>query len=671
MARRRKLSTDEIRAILEWNLTQAEGFDGDEVSSNRERALDSYYGRKRTQEVKGRSTATSHDTADMLEAVVAQIMPAFDTERLGEFKANNKADIGQARTESAVVNSFIFDRNRGYTLIQEALRDALLLRNGIIKVEAQEISSTSTRRFKDLNAVEMFQVTQAPAENVEIDIVSATGTEAGVDLTTRETLTNRSLNVKAVDPTQFLISTNHDSIFLSDVDFCAERHFMTASDLVAMGFPRKVVDEIPSTSLDTKSDTVARNSSELSTTWDNLDKSLRMIEVFECYMRIDVDQDGIAERRKIIYAGGTSGGTILEMEEHPHVPYASGTPFLQPHRWSGLSLFDKLDSIEDIKTETLRNYIDNMNAGNNRRLIVVDGAVNIDDAVNSRPGGIVRADRIDAVQPIPVDDIGPSAQSLLNYMDKIRSERGGASLDLQAAELQLAGETASGIERQFTAKELLAQMISRTLGETLLRETFLITHSTMRLFFPDVIEVEVAGDFIQIRPSDWQPRTRMKMIAGLSAGERRQRKSALEALIMQQEKLAQAGLDGVLMSLDTYHAALVDWSEASGLPSADRYWISPNSQESQQAQQQKQQTQQQQAAEAERQQQQQFSALIGVEQQKTDLDAFKHSTQLRFDYWDRTLKSEIEELRITTEGDAEIDTDQEVGRDRAGTSEAA
>ena len=73
------------------------------------------------------------------------------------------------------------------------------------------------------------------------------------------------------------------------------------------------------------------------------------------------------------------------------------------------------------------------------------------------------------MRELVVADLGPSSIALLNYMDSVRSERGGASLDLQAAQLQVAGETAHGIERQFTSKEALARLITRTLAETMLR----------------------------------------------------------------------------------------------------------------------------------------------------------------------------------------------------------
>ena len=666
MAHRRQMTDAELRRVVEWQLGRAQGIDGDEADNNRKRALDSYYGRKRGDEVAGRSAARSQDVADMVEAVVAQIMPSFDFDTVVAFQPNSAQDVDQSRLETRVCNSMLMDRNRGYTLLQEALRDSLLLRNGIVKVFVDETEDTSTSKYTGLSDLELLDLRAPTALNQIVELVRVDEEDGGTfSATIRRETVFRELAIRAIDPINILLEADYDSIFLDQINFMSERHFWTRSELVEKGFSRKVIEGIPSTSLDTKLAASARSRTDTTRSMDAIDPALAMIEVYECYMRVDFDNDGIAERRRILYAGGTSGGVILENQPHPFVPYSSGTPFLQAHRFAGMSLYDKLAQVEEIKTSALRQYLDNLDSMNNRRLVVVDGLVNMDDAVNSRPGGIVRAERVDSVQPIPVDDIGPSSQGLLNYMDKVRSERGGASLDLQAAELQIAGETAHGVERQFTARELLAQLMTRTIGETLLREMFLGIHRTLRRFFPEAIEIEVGGDFVSVQPSGWPPRARVKVIAGLSAGERQQKRQALEGILTQQKELMGQGMSGILVDLTTFHDTLIDWGAAAGIQNPARYWIDPRSQRSLQAQQAAQQQAQQQA-----QQEQQIQALLfktqrDIEQMGNQTELFKHATQLRFDYWDRTLRSEIEELRITTQADPELEADQTEGRQRA------
>ena len=127
--------------------------------------------------------------------------------------------------------------------------------------------------------------------------------------------------------------------------------------------------------------------------------SMKAFEVHESYLLIDYDGDGIAELRKVL----TSNNTLLSNEVVPWVPFATGVPFIQSHRWIGLSVPDKMKDIQDLKTIFLRQYADNMVHHNNRRLAVVQNlVVDPQQAVESRPGGIILTQGPGAIQEIGV-----------------------------------------------------------------------------------------------------------------------------------------------------------------------------------------------------------------------------------------------------------------------------
>ena len=288
MARRRQMTDAELRRVVEWQLGRAQGIDGDEADNNRKRALDSYYGRKRGDEVVGRSAARSQDVADMVEAVIAQIMPSFDFDTVVAFQPTSAADVDQSRLETRVCNSMLMDRNRGYTLLQEALRDALLLRNGIVKVFVDETTDSSTSRYSGLTDLELLDLRTPTALNQVVTIVRADENEDETwDATIRRETIFRELTIRAVDPINLLLEAQYDSIFLDRINFLAERQFWTRSELVEKGFSRKQVDEIPATSTDTKLASTARSRTEVSRSMDSVDPSLEFIEIYDCYMRVD------------------------------------------------------------------------------------------------------------------------------------------------------------------------------------------------------------------------------------------------------------------------------------------------------------------------------------------------------------------------------------------------
>ena len=587
-----KMTKAELVTLVRQEIEQAEGFDSDELASNREKALNYYYARPRGDEMSGRSSVQSTDVADMLEAVVAQIMPALEIDDVAAFEPESADDVDQAGTESDAVNNVIMESNRGYVVFQSAIRDALLMRNGWVKVWVDEQEEATTHTFEDIEVIAGHELVNAGADdpNLDIEIVSQDIRGSKMDLTIRLTQFDRNLRVDSIDPTLMLFSENHDSIFLDGIRFVAERDFPTRTELILEGFPKNQVKKLKAITLDTKNDSQARNRNG-ERGREAHESSQDVLERYTCYLLVDFDGDGIGERREIQIVERE----ILLNEPTEYIPYATGTPFMQPHRLNGLSLFDKLEQIQDVKTATLRNYLDNMSANNNGRMKYRRGAVDLDHATNSRPGGLIEClDPQTDLIPIPVLDTGASNLALLEYTDKMRSERGGASLDLQGAELQIAGETAHGIERQFSSREQLAAMMSRNLAETLLRSAYLKTHQALRLFMPGQLKFRRRGADVATDPGEWNPRTRLNIKTGLSQGERGRMISSLSAVVNEHKQLAQMGLEGILFTRSQTHAAYMDMSRAAGVDNPERYWTNPESEEAQQASQQ--QIQQQEAA---------------------------------------------------------------------------
>ena len=584
---------DLVTAALE-QVADSEGFDSDDLSQMRRTALDYYYGRPNAApSVEGRSSQQSTDVADMVEAVVAQVMPAFEIDSVVEFEPLGPDDEDQAHTESDAVNYVVMEMNNGYYQLQTAVRDALLLRNGLIKVYVDEKIDTRTETFEGVTDEELRQAWTGEVNGAQVEVLEVTERDDTLhDLKLRTTITDRQLKVEATDITRFGWYRNHDSIYLQDTPFCFELDYPTRSELIERGYDAKIINGLNHVDLDTNEDESARNQDDQETGFSAADKSQERIRHYECYIRIDADGDGVAELLKVCIGDDK----LLESTPFSFIPYASGTPFIQPHRFNGLSIFDKLKSVQDSKTGVLRQMLDNQNHANNARVIVVDGQVNTDDVTNSRPGGVVRTRSAGSVEPFPFTDIGPSCQNTLAYLDKQRSERGGASLDLQSAEMQIAGDTAHGVERVMTSREQLAAMITRTLAETLIRSTFLLVHNAMREFLPEVVQIRARGKFSEVDPRSWPERDRVNVRAGLSPAERLRKKSALEAVIARQDALVSQGQAGIMVTAAGIHNAQIDWGRSSGLDSPERYFQDPESEEAQAAAQgQAQQAQQQQA----------------------------------------------------------------------------
>lgn len=631
-------------------LETADGYETGELQLMRKRALDSYYGRDTDVPVEGRSDAQSNDVADMVEAIVSQLLPGLQGDSIVEFEPDGEDDVEQAQLESDIVNAVVVEHNYGYTMFQESLRDALLLRNGWTKAYLDEDIQVDSQRFEDqpLEALAGLAMQMEQMPGVVAKITSAEPNGDNVNATIKITKTTKQTKVVSVDPTNMRWTKNYDSMFIDDIPFLAERWYPTRSELLRQGYNKRKVNNARAFQDGGEYDQRGRSRGEQQSGYEANEKSMDRLDCYWVYYQYDSDGDGIAELHRILYVESQlPDECILDNEIVTFIPYATGTPYLQPHQLNGLGVWDKLHHVEDIKTETTRQWIDNLDNVNNSRLAINVRTVDGDDAINSRPGGIIRVDGPPGQDVVPVGtiDVGGSALNMLNYQDKVRNERAGASLELNSAPGQLSRASEASVDRQLGTKEQMAAMMCRTLAETLIRQTYVLTHKGMREWMDGEVGSRVRGEFASSIPAEWPERKRVNVKSGLSIGERNARRGSMEAILMQIEKLSAAGYDGVLVNSEGYHAAVMDWARAAMVDNADRYFMNPASEESQGAANQK-----AEAAEKDKSIQLQIATQAATaEQQSAALSNAikKYEADLKdaFNYWKATLDSEVEMIK--------------------------
>lgn len=638
------MNNEQLAAAFFEELLQSDSWSGGELSTVREKALQYYYGSPMGNETAGNSAVVSTDVADMVEAVVASIMPAFESSRVIEFEAVNENDEEQAVRESDAVNYVIMSENPGYLTLQQAIRNALLLRNGFTNVWLKEIKKVKRETFNNVDpAMVMFLVEQVP-EGWTREVSSFEENDDGtINIRFKDTFRDKEIRVKSVDPLRMYLTANYDEADLTDIPFIAEKIYFTRSDLLEMGISASVVRELPTAPGIDNTPEALRNPSAQPAVYS--EPSQEPIECYRAFWRIDTDGNGIAELRELL----VGGKQILKNDPADFITYATGTPIVQPQRVTGLGLYDKLAMVQNVKTATLRQYLDCFQNGNLGRVAYVKGMVNTDHLLNPQPSGAVEVLDPNAIVPIPSLDIGVGAQALLQYMDTVRSARGGASLDLQTAEAQIMGETAHGIERQYGARELMAALFSRTLCETLVVNTYKNVHAAMRIWKKGAMTFRTAQGFEQTDTAEWLERKKVTVRAGLSPGEMARKQSSLQGVIQMQTQMIQGGGLGISVAPEGVYKAAIDWSRAGGLDNPEQYFINPASEAAQQVAQQ----QAQKAAEAEQMQKQMAAMQLEIEKQKNEIefqknlnDRYKIEKETQFKYAELASKEDIEEAKI-------------------------
>lgn len=657
--------TDEnLVVFINEELANTSGGDNDdELEAAQIAGMDSYLGRARGDEIKGRSTLISMDVADVTEQTLAQLMPAFSHPNLAEFAPTGEDDEEQAMLESDAMNYLVMEKNNGYINILQSVKDGMLQRAGVLKGWIDERVEVTGETYEGVTMFDLPQLLQGD-ENTEIEVTSQEVVQEGItdidprtgqqvmiqpdvfNIEVKITKQNKALRIEPMAPEELRINQDHNSPFIGDARFVAHVRPVLRTDLIASNYDREVVMSLPAYTSNQDTETQARNRNSEETEHYSAQKMTDSVLVEECYYKIDFDNDGIAERRQVIKASSH----ILENRYFPLVPMAGGTPFILPHRFFGLSMYDKLKQVENTKTSFLRKTEDNAEALINQRKVVTAGEVNMDDLLASRPGGVIRERTPGSVRIEPSQPLGDTGFKMMNYMDKVRREAGGSALDLGTQEnTPVANAGAHGLERFMTSQEQLTAMIAKCFAETMVQGIYLVAHWLTRTYLPQTFNFKRQGQWTEANPEQWAEREDINIVIGLSNSERSQRYQALGAIFSQQVQAMENGKDGILTSDEKIHQTLTEQARAAGLTAPEQYWINPESPEAMQAR-------KMQAQQGQQQMQMQQQMDEQNKQLMMQLEQMKSTTKLMGDRMD-FMVDQNEQLRKWYETELKYNTD--------------
>lgn len=632
---KKKSEKETLRQAVVWEIGNVAGSARDRLTTSRKKLLDYYELNPRGDELDGRSKVISPDCKAMTDATIAQLVDMVSHDHLCEFEAEGPDDEAQATLESKLCNSIVQEVNQGAVELQDAISDALKMGDGVLKFYAEETEETDALPISNADEQARSYMQQAHSTNeyrvLEYDDKKDSGT---LYITT----TDVKFKLCSVPAERFLYPLNHDGHTLADCHFVAEAMTMTRGQLRAEGFDAAVVNELQAASIDTNEASRKRNkgATDYST---RATPDQEEIEIHECYIHIDLTGDGLSTLQRVLMANRE---TLLEYEKVDYVPYVLGAALLKGQRLGGQSLVETIMPVQDIKTALWRQRLDNATVANNNRVVYDPNRATEDDILNPMAGGGIRARDPGSVVPLPFYDVGPSLQMGMDYADKVRTELGGASLDMASADAQLVGETAHGIERQMSNRELHIAMMARNLAETLLTPLFLLVHRTLKDFANKPFKAQMKGEWTEINPSEWPDRVRCNIVTGDSMGVRRTKAATLQLCLQMQQMAMQSGMQGVLADAKTAHRTMTDMLKLSGIENPGRYVIDPETPAAQQAAQAN--------AQSAQQQQQQIDRLGMMtaqnEQAKVSADRDKAAAELQFKYAQLSAEMEMKEAEL-------------------------
>ena len=668
-----KMDDYQLNSIVTSEIRDSLNHFDSEYSQERIRALDFYLGEPLGNEVEGRSQVISTDVADTIEQIMPNLMRVFTAnDQYVRFAARTAEDVERADQITDYVNYVINHDNEGYKILNNWFKDALLFRLGVVKYYYEEKEDVTEEEYENLNEMELSALLANPdyelvgtiSEQATAFMVDEmTGEEVPIDssFSVRVKVKRKSGKIKVanIPPEEFLI--NRRAVDLEDAHFVAHRTSMTVSDLVAMGYDREVVERHAGTGSDLDLDeerSVRYQDLEANTGIDAADPTLAEVVYYECYMKVDHDDDGIAELRRIV-AIGEGGTEIISNEPYDHIPFAVVSPILMPHRLIGRSVYDMTEDLQVIKSTLMRQYLDSVYTSTLPRIAAVEGMVNLDDLLDGTAGGIIRVRQQGMIQPIQGNPVGNEIQPLLGYLDQVKEQRTGqskASMGLDANALQ--STTASAISATVRGAQVKLESMARTMAECGVKSLFKGILHLVTKYDNKARIVRLRNNFVPIDPAEWHSEFDVIVQVGLGTADDEQKIAFLQAIAAKQEQILQTlGANNPVVSLPQYVQTLRSIAEIGGFKDADQFFNSPQQiqQQMQMMQQQPQQDPNAAEMQAEMAKLQQEMALKR-ERMQMEIQLEREKMQAELELRRQELAAEAQLRAIKAQTDAEIST---------------
>ena len=573
-----KMDEGTVKSILQNEIDNAIGYVDTETTDQRAKALEYYLRYPYGNEVEGRSQIVTGEVAEAIDGALPQLIRVFTTtEDIVSFEPQTPEDEESAKQATDYCNWVFYRENDGLLILHNWFKDALMAKVGTVKAYWEAKEDVNKETYKNLTEDELALLLSDPAievtsQKVEYMDGGAMGMPIQVPLYTvkvKKVKKYGCVKIENVPPEEFLISKSARTI--EDSPFVAHRRLMTRSELVAMGFDKDIVEGLPSyDDLQYTPERVARFSQgEQPDENISLDYTMQVVEVYECYIKIDVNGDGIAELRKIVY----SGNEILDDEECDLVPFHSLCPIPIPHKFFGQSLADRTMDIQLIKSTVTRQMLDNLYLTNNARVAVVDGQVNLDDALNATPGGIIRVKSGGAIAPIEVPAVTAQAFPMLEYMDAVQAKRTGVNDQQQGLDPDVLNNvSATAIAAMMKSNSGKLELIARIFAETGVKSLFKGILHLLGKYQDQAKIVRMRGKFVTFDPRTWTNQYDVAINVGLGSGDREQKLAMLQMIMSKQEQiLTQFGTSNPLVSVAQYRDTLARMIEAAGFKDATAF----------------------------------------------------------------------------------------------------
>jgi len=585
------MTDTDLEAIMGQEITDAVSYIDSDLSPIRARGTEYYRGDPFGNEEDGRSQVVAMEVRDTVSAMLPSLMRVFfSTENTVEFVPRGPEDVENAQQATDYCNYVFNNDNNGFMVAYATFKDALVRKCGIVKAWIEDTESVRIEEYSGLDDQTLQIVMQEGDADVKIVASYPDETMQGAmqidpmtgqpmppamihDVQIKRKVTDKRIHVACLPPEELLLS--RQAMSFKDAPFIGHRKMATVAELISMGYDEdEVMDYVGSSDLNDNEEALARaplaNNQYLT---ESANPMMQRVLYVEGYAKVDFDGDGIPELRKMCFMG--AGYKMVRNLPASYIPFVEFPCDPEPHTspLEAMSIFDITRDLQEIKSEVMRNTLDSLAQSIHPRTVIVEGQVNIDDALNNETGAIIRARAPNMVQPLVTPFVGQAAFPVLSYLDEIKEGRTGmskASMGLNPDALQ--SSTKAAVAATVSASqgriELTARLMAEGMKELFKTILFLVTTHQDK---PRMIRLR--NKLVQIDPRGWDNTMDVNINIGLGNGDANERQMQLMQVLAKQESiLTQFGLENVVVTPQMYVNTLKRIVEMSGIKDPSSYF---------------------------------------------------------------------------------------------------
>lgn len=489
------------------------------------------------------SNLVSTDVADTIEWALPSLMKIFcGSDNVVTIRGATEEDDDSAEIMQDLVAYQFLRKNKFFELLYNWIKDSLITGMGIVKCYWEREDGLKPE-VASLGALAYAYLQQS---GVQIQ-----STE-GPDMFGNYKVTYmRPYYVKNMPKMENILIS--EFLYSPDAKTLEEANFVAHKKRVNMSYLKKKeqqgvyanVDKVKSTDSNgsQKDDIEQLIGDNYDSTTSSSDRARDKVVIYECYTKIDINDDGILEDMIVTIAEDT----ILRIEENymGRHPFFDLSPTKDPHRvWTKRSYAELIGELQDLKVALMRQIMQNVALTNDPKMVLSEEAINIDDYVKGRavirkkPGFQMQ----DVAMAMPPTPLHPWTFQFLEYIEGQKESRTGITRYNQGLDGSSLNKTATGISAIMSASNQRLELIARRFAETGLVELYRFVIGLNQRFIDQETIIRLTNRTLNIKPDDLSGEFDLVVNAGVGISTKESVMMNLQTIMTAIMQTASAGV---------------------------------------------------------------------------------------------------------------------------------